>query len=76
MPLVADDLVSIEALHQQRMENNCACLQRLVPDQHAGALFEACENDAKLGRMTEPIALRLADLEQVHFSPRFPVVKG
>ena len=76
VPLAADGMMSLEELDQRKMENNCALLQRLVPDQHAKALLEACASDAELGRMTNPSVLRLGDLDQVHFSARFPVVKG
>lgn len=76
MPVAADGMMALEELHLQKVENNCALLQRLEPDQHAKELFEACTSDARLGRMTEPSVLSLADLDQLHFSPRFPVVKG
>ena len=76
MPLAAEGMLTLEELRQRRMENNSTLLQQLTPDQHAEALFEACVSDAKLGRMTEPMSLRLEDLDRLHFSPRFPVVKG
>ena len=76
MPLAAEGMLTLAELRQRRMENNSTVLERLTPDQHAEALFEACVSDARLGRMTEPMALRLEDLDRLHFSPRFPVLKG
>ena len=64
------------ALAEESAEANWRLLSRLREDEHAQVLMEACDNDARLGRMTPPKELSLDELGEHHLSPRFGVEQG
>ena len=66
----------IQQLLAGRQDKNQELLSRLREDPHSSHLMEACMNDHRLGRMTEPRPLELSDLGVHTFSPRFAVEQG
>ena len=68
--------MTVEQLVAAREDTNCMLLQRLREDENAKELMGACCEDARLGRMTEPMPLRMEDATDAHFSPRFGVEQG
>ena len=57
------------------LEHNDALVRSLREDEHSEELLKAACEDAKLGRMTVPIKISGANLEEVLLHPRFAAVQ-
>jgi hypothetical protein len=68
--------MSLEHLKENRRRNNMCIVSRLREDDHSQALFDKCQEDAALGRMTPPRELKDEDLDALHLAPRFGVEQG
>ena len=64
-PCELSEARSTEELWDQRHASNSQLLRTIKEDQHADKLYEAAEEDARLGRMTAPVWLKDADLDGV-----------
>ena len=75
-PLAAEVQLSVDELLQRRVELNEQVIAGLREDPLAQKLYDACAEDAKLGRMSAPRRLVARDLQSFSLSARFPVVQG
>ena len=65
-----------EALLASRYERNCRLLETLSADKHAVELVKQMEEDAKVGRMSQPVPIEQVDLQNVLLASRFGVEQG
>ena len=72
-PCERDEVKSIDALKARVAESNAKLAERLAEDPSSGELLRLTQQDADLGRMTEPEAV--SDLKAVEYllAPRFGV---
>ena len=75
-PCELSEARSTEELWDQRHASNAQLLRTIKEDQHADKLYEAAEEDARLGRMTAPVWLKDADLDGVRLCLLAPGLKS
>jgi len=74
--ITADEHMTEAQLQQEWAETNAKMLERCKEDCHADKLLQACKDDWRKHRMTEPRKLEMADLVHGSFSPRFSIEQG
>ena len=75
-PVVPKSTMSVQELDKECAAGNFKLLERLREDEHAALLLQACVDDAKKGRMTQPRELSFGDMASECFSARFGVEQG
>jgi len=68
--------MAVDELVASRSEGNSKILSRLREDCHAQDLYDACMEDARLGRMTVPAPVGMDGVGELTISPRFGVEQG
>ena len=68
--------ISVQQLENEMAANNTRLLERLKTDRHSDKLMQACVDDVKKHRMTQPTELEFSQLVGGTFSPRFSVEQG
>ena len=76
IPIEPPEHFTLAELEEARIDTGCETLEKLREDMHSSKLLRACEDDASLGRMTDPQVLGFDEIGRKHLSPRFAVEQG
>ena len=70
IPIEAEHAVAATELKEKCAESNQVLLRSLREDDWADHLYESTVKDARLGRMSFPVAAAVADLDNILLQPR------